>query len=160
MEEQIKDYLEKHKIKYVFHSHPAVFTCEEAEVHCKHVPGLACKNLFLKDKKSGKVYLVSVPAKKRVDLKALAAKLGEKHLSFGSAQRLKEYLNLEPGSVSPLGLLNDKKKEVIYIIDKKLWDVDIVNFHPNINTSSLEMKREDFRKYVDSLEQKVKIIEL
>ena len=159
MEEKIKEYLDQHNIKYVFHSHPAVFTCEDAELHC-NVPGLTCKNLFLKDKKSKKVYLVSAPAKKRVDLKALALKLGEKHLSFGSAERLKEYLNLDPGSVSPLGLLNDAKKEVVYIIDKELWDADIVNFHPNINTASLELKKEDFHKYVETLEQEVKIVEI
>lgn len=159
MNKQIKEYLEKNKIKYEYFEHPAVFTCEEAEVHCKHVPGIPWKNLFLRGKKSNKLFLVSLPAYKKGDLKKLGELLNEKHLSFASAEQLKEILNLEPGSVSPFGLLNDKEKKVKYLIDQELWDADIVNFHPNINTASIALKKADFHKYVKSLENEVKVID-
>src|SRR3990167_345763 len=111
MEEQIKDYLEKHKIKYVFHEHPAVFTCEEAEVHCKHVPGLAVKNLLLKSDK-GQFFLVVLPAHKKLDMNQIKKLLEVKKLRFASAEDLMRLMKLEPGSVTPIGLINDKNKEI------------------------------------------------
>lgn len=154
-----EQFLQSQQIAYTLHEHPAVYTCEDAAVHCKNIPGLACKNLFLKGRNS-RYFLVIVPATKRIDLKKFAKIVGEAKVSFASAETLKEKLHLEPGSVSPLGLLNDTEKSVEVYIDKALAEAEIVGFHPNRNTATLELSKEMFHKFLGLLEQKVHIIEL
>ncbi len=153
----VEQFLQSKDIQYVLHEHPAVFTCEEAEEHCADIPGMACKNLFLKGKKTGKFFLIVMPAQKRADLKSISDKIGEK-ISFASAEALKEKLMLEPGSVSPFGLLNDQNAEVGVYVDKDLYDADIVSFHPNRNTASLELTREMFHKFLETIEHEFHII--
>jgi len=159
MHNTIETFLKNHGIAYERFEHPAVFTCEEAEVHCKHVPGMACKNLFLKDKGSGAFYLVTLPAGKRMDLKALGKRLGTNKLTFGNADALRAHLGLEPGSVSPLGLLNDIEKSVRYLIDREVWESrDGLNIHPNINTASLFFSGDAFHALVKALEHPYEVI--
>ena len=101
----VEQFLQSHHIEYILHEHPAVFTCEEAEKHCVNVPGLAGKNLFLRSEKSARYFLVVLPAAKRADLKKVAEMVGERRISFANADILREKLGLEPGSVSPFGLI-------------------------------------------------------
>lgn len=154
-----EDYLKSHQIDYTLHEHPAVFTCEEAEIHCAHIPGLDCKNLFLKNKKGRRYFLVILPANKRADLTEIAAIVDEKKLSFASAERLKEKLGIEPGSVSPFGLINDEKKQVEVFVDQQVYNSELVSFHPNRNTASLELSGEMFRKYLQSIGHQFKLVQ-
>ncbi|MBI2485023.1 prolyl-tRNA synthetase associated domain-containing protein [Candidatus Uhrbacteria bacterium] len=157
MEEALA-FLNAHNISFERFDHPAVFTCEEAEVHCKHVPGMACKNLFLKDKGTGRFFLVTLPADKRMDLKVLGKHLGTNKLTFGSADELRARLGLEPGSVSPLGLLNDHEHSVRYLVGRDVWGcADGLNIHPNQNTVSLFFSREAFRALVGALQNPYEI---
>lgn len=96
------------------------------------------------------MYLVVVQAEKRVDLKGLAKKLEESKLSFGSPERMMHYLGLTPGSVSPFGLINDEEHLVHAIIDTDLLAQERVGFHPNVNTATLVLSSEDFKKYLAS----------
>ena len=153
----IKEYLEKLKIKFEVFTHPPVYTCEEAEKHTKNIKGIHSKNLFLKDKKSKKFYLVILPASEKIDLKKLGEKLNNK-LKFASESDLKQILNLTAGSVSPLGLINDSTNKVEVIIDAKVWNSKYVSFHPNINTETIELNKESFHKYIKSLKNNLKII--
>ena len=105
----------------------------------------------MKEKKSRRFYLVVISANKRIDLKALGSKLNNK-IKFANAEDLKKILDLEPGSVSPFGLINDKEHIVKVIIDRDIWDAELVNFHPNINTETVELTKEGFRKYIKSLD--------
>src|SRR3989338_807524 len=134
----VEKYLQDNQIKYVLHEHPAVYTCEEAEKFCGDIPGLACKNLLLKDKKGRRYFLIVLPAEKRADLKQIGKTVGEKRVCFAHAEALEEKLGLEPGAVSPFGLLNDKNLDVEVFIDEEVYNADIVSFHPNRNTASLE----------------------
>lgn len=154
----VEEYLQDNQIKYVLHEHPAVYTCEEAEKHCGDIPGLACKNLLLKDKKGRRYFLIVLPAEKRADLKGIGKTVGESKVSFASPEALKEKLGLEPGAVSPFGLLNDKNHEVEVYVDEKVYNADIVSFHPNRNTASLELTGEMFRKFLQAIENKVHVI--
>lgn len=97
----IERFLRSNGIDFVLHEHPAVYTCEEAEKYCGDIPGLSCKNLFLRNKKHDRYFLVILPATKKADLKKLSEAAGEK-LTFASPEELKDKLGLEPGSVSPL----------------------------------------------------------
>jgi Ala-tRNA(Pro) deacylase len=176
MDLKLKSYLEKHDIKYKIHNHPPVFTVEEADkVKQKTIHVLHTKNLFLKDENK-KFYLVSMYAYRKLDLKSLKEKLQAKpeassearfrdskgisikKLSFASPQQLKEYLNSTPGSVSIFGLIN--AKAVHLILDKQVWQAPIVGFHPNINTSTLELTHENLEKFYNSLKSQKEILDL
>ncbi|MEA3329946.1 MAG: YbaK/EbsC family protein [Nanoarchaeota archaeon] len=99
-----------------------------------------------------------MPEDKPLDINQLGEKLGDK-LKFANEENLKEILNLTPGSVSPFGLINDKEHKSIIVIDKEIWESDFVSFHPNVNTETLELSKNGFHKYVESLENEFKIIE-
>ncbi|NCS71885.1 MAG: prolyl-tRNA synthetase associated domain-containing protein [Candidatus Magasanikbacteria bacterium] len=147
----VEQYLEDNHISYIMHEHPAVYTCEEAETHCGNIPGLACKNLLLKDQKGKRYVLVVLPATKRADIKKISETIGEKKMSFASAEAVKEKLGLEPGSVSPFGLLNDPHHEIELCIDQDVSNAEIVSFHPNRNTASIELTGDMFKKFLQTL---------
>jgi len=142
--------LEDLHIAYVRHAHSAVFTVDEAEKYDRQLGAGASKNLFLRNKKETAYYLIIVQSRTRVDLKKLATELGESKLSFGSPEKMFELLGLTPGSVSPFGLINDKDNIVTVIIDNGLVKHKTVGFHPNINTATLVISSEDFKKYLSS----------
>ncbi len=147
-EQKVYDILEELEISYTKHEHPPVYTVEEAEQHWENITGAHCKNLFLRNKKGKNHYLVIAKSEKRVDLKALTSRLGEDRLSFASPERMMRYLGLEPGAVSPFGLLNDRENAVAVIIDQELKEASHVNFHPNVNTATVGIKFTDFEKFL------------
>jgi len=155
---KVIEFLEKNNIEYILHEHPAVFTCEEAEKYCTNVPGIAWKNLLLRNKKGKRNFLVVLPAKKQVDLKKFTKLVEESKISFGSNERLKKFLWLEPWSVSPFGLINDINKIVEVYIDRDIYESEIVNFHPNVNTASLELSKDMFRKFLNVIEHEINVI--
>ena len=108
----IYEFLEKNKVEYERHDHEAVFTVEESKQLSPELDGASTKNLFLRDKKGSRHFLVTVPEDKQVDLKALSGKLDSSRLSFASPERLKMHLGIEPGSVSLLALANDYDNKV------------------------------------------------
>jgi len=135
-------------ISYVRHEHPPVFTVDEAERHWGSITGAHCKNLFLRNKKGNRHYLIILESSKNADLKALTKQLGEDRLSFASEERLRRYLGLEAGAVSPFGLINDSNKEVQVVVDRDLKTVQRVNFHPNVNTATVGIDFADFEKFL------------
>jgi Ala-tRNA(Pro) deacylase len=147
-EEKVYEVLRKLGIAYVKHEHPPVYTVDQAEQYWEDIEGTHCKNIFLRDKKGKRHYLVILLSSKKADLKALERQLGEARLSFASPERLMRYLGLEPGAVSPFGLINDSKKEVQVIIDRDLRRAEIVNFHPNVNTATVGIDFTDFEKFL------------
>jgi len=148
VEREVLEALDGLGISYIRHEHPAVFTVEEAERYWGGLQGAHCKNLFLRNNRGNRHYLVIAEASRRIDLKALNMKLAEDRLSFASPERLMKYLGLGPGSVSPFGLIHDKGREVRVIVDAELRNAAGVNFHPNINTSTLGLSFSDFEKFL------------
>lgn len=157
----IKEYFKDRAIQYTVFAHAPVFTVEEAKRERLHekIRGVQCKNLFLKERKSRRFYLLVAPEHKKVDLKLFGESIGDS-IKFANEQDLKEYLGVTPGAVSPFGLINDRDHKVQLIIDKEVWDAQFVSFHPNINTETLELSGIDFHKYVESLSNELKIIEV
>lgn len=160
MDATLSTWLKSNDIHYVLHEHKAVFTVAEAKSVTSHIPGLHCKNLFLKYSKDNLYFLVSLPAEKPIKLLELSKLLGVKKLSFAKESVLKEILGLEAGSVSPLGLLNDNENIVQYIVDKEVWNADLVCFHPNINTETLELKQDQFHKIIKLMGNHFEIIQI
>jgi Ala-tRNA(Pro) deacylase len=125
----------------------------------KDIDALHTKNLFLRDQKKENYYLVVMGAHDRLDLKSLARVLYTKKLSFASEKDLMKYLGLTPGSVSPFGLINDVDAEVDLYVQKKVLDADFVGFHPNLNTATLRLSKEMFKKFLDSVSHKVNLLQ-
>jgi len=153
-------WLEEKGVEYILHTHPAVFTAAEAKIHCSFIPGLHCKNLFLKEKAKDNYYLVTIPAEQRLDIKSLKQKLNCSHLTFANERDLENFLGLTKGAVSPLGLVNDKDNRVIYVVEESVWTSDIVSFHPNINTETLELSQIAFHLLIKNTENSIKIVKL
>jgi Ala-tRNA(Pro) deacylase len=147
----IYDVLEALHIPFIKIDHPAVFTVEEASKVKMKIDAGECKNLFLRNRKGDAHYLFVVESTRPVDLKKLAAHLGEKSLSFASPERLMQHLAVTPGSVSPFALINDTDHVVRVLIDSGLFQHEKIGFHPNINTATLIVSRDDFKKFLDSL---------
>lgn len=101
------------------------------------------KNLFVRDDKKNNYYLIIVKGDKRVDLKVFRKKYHTKHLSFAKEEELLSILNLTSGSVSPLGLLNDKEKKTIFFIENYFEDNSLIGIHPNDNTATIWLKAKD-----------------
>jgi Ala-tRNA(Pro) deacylase len=145
---KVYEALDRLGISYKRHEHPPVFTVEQAVLHWRDIEGAHCKNLFVRNKPGRRHYLIIAEHLKPVDLPALAKKLGDSRLSFASEERLRRYLGLNPGEVSPFGLLEDDNREVIVIIDAGLRNATCVSFHPNVNTATITISYSDFEKFL------------
>jgi Ala-tRNA(Pro) deacylase len=143
-------WLDEQAIAHRTVDHPAVFRVEEGHDIKAGMPGAHSKNLFLKDKK-GRLWLVSAAQHTTVDLKRLDKVIGSARLSFGNAELLEETLGVKPGSVTAFGLINDPDQGVTFVIDRRLWDADIVNFHPLNNTATTAVDQANFRKVMTEL---------
>lgn len=156
----IEQYLEDHNIVYDRYEHAPVFTVEEAEVTCAHVPGIRCKNIFVRTKKKDRLILVTLPARKSLDLGVLAEKLGTKKLGLATQDDLKRFLNVEPGAVSPLGLINDTEVRTEFVVDGEVHNAKRISVHPNRHDVSLVLTKDMFARYLATLKQKVTVQEL
>ena len=159
-ENEVYKILNELKIEYDIHVHPAVYTIEEAEKYTDGMKGARVKNLFLRNGKGNCHYLLIVNHDKKINLKLLSESLGEKRLSFASENRLKKYLSVSAGSVSPLGLINDKNNEVFVVFDKELTGYDFINAHPNINTKTLTMKFQDLQRVINYIGNEYSIMQI
>ncbi|NKB42941.1 MAG: prolyl-tRNA synthetase associated domain-containing protein [Alphaproteobacteria bacterium] len=127
--------------------HPPAFTVEDGETFVGHLPGVHVKNLFLCDAKK-KMWLVTVPWDRPVDLKALPPFIESKRLSFGSADRLLRTLGVTPGSVSPFCVINDPCASVQVVLDAWMMDQELINAHPLINSKTTTIGPTDLLKFM------------
>jgi len=144
----LDDLLRRLGIEAPRYEHPAVMTVAESERCVPSLPGAKTKNLFLRDKKGARHFLVTVPAHRPVDFAVLGAALDAGRLGFASAARLQRCLGVTPGSVSLLALINDADGAVEFVIDRKLWEADAVQAHPLVNTATLVLAHEDLARFL------------
>jgi len=137
-------------ISFSRHEHPAVATVEEARHHWADIDATHCKNLFLRNQKGNRHYLVVLIASKTADLRGVADQIGDGKLSFASAERLMTHLGLTPGSVSPFGLINDSAHAVRVVLDRDLKAATRLSFHPNINTVTFTIAAPDFTRFLEA----------
>lgn len=147
-------------IPYERHEHAAVFNAEDAAKFWDPIPGVQCKNLFLRNKKGDKHYLVVLEISKRADLKEIVKLVGDDRLSFGSPERLMAELGLTPGSVSPFGLINDTDGSVRVLIDQDLKGAGRLIFHPNINTASVVVSWADLERFFATRRNSVRLVRI
>jgi len=158
--EKVYEALDGMGIRYEKYEHPPVFTSEEAAEHWSPIKATQVKNLFLRNKKGNRQYLVILEISKQADLRELAKIIGDDRFSFGSAERLMTTFGVTPGSVSPFGLLHDGSRDVRVIVDQDLRSADKLIFHPNLNTASVTISVADFERFLATRPNVVKWMKL
>jgi Ala-tRNA(Pro) deacylase len=137
-------------IAYRSHTHPPVFTVEEAKALRGTLPGAHVKNLFLRDKKK-RIWLVTALEEREIDLKALKRRLGAQgSLSFGSAELLFEVLGVKPGAVTPFGVVNDRAGAASVVLDKGVLQNGPVNAHPLRNDMTTTVSPEGLLRFLEA----------
>ena len=159
-QQKVVDTLKSLGIEFDIHFHPPIPTIEEAINYWKEFDSTHCKNLFFRNHKGNKHYLVLFECMHQMDIHDLEHRLHQGKLSFASEARMDKYLGLKPGSVSPFGLINDEEHHVHVFIDQNLHNAERLSFHPNDNTATIVIKNEDFIKFLDAMGNSYEFVEL
>ena len=159
-EKKVYEFLEKIHVKYEKYEHPAVFTCEEADMYTSGLKGVHTKNLFLRNKKGNRHYLVVMKEDKTLNVKQFGEKISDKNLSFASPERMMKYLDLTPGAVSIFGIINDTENNVKVYIDADIMKEEFINSHPNVNTATLVYSVKDMVKFLNESGNEYEMIEI
>ena len=161
MKNEIKQHLDKLNITCQYFTHEPVTSVDRGKEIYAHegIEGIHVKNLFLRNKKGSQHYLLTVMADKEIDLKKISELVEDRKLGFASEDRLWKYLEIKPGSVSPLALVNDTERHVKVVFDEDIFKNDKIHIHPGINSQSVVMDTKDLQMYVESLSYEIFYIE-
>lgn len=145
LEKELRCYelLDSLGLEYYYVDSPAANTMEDCEAVDRALDCLICKNLFLCNRQKTQFYLLMMPANKPFKTKDLSAQINSSRLSFGDAEFMEKFLDITPGSVSILGLMNDKECKVRLLVDEDVLKNESLGCHPCINTTSLRIKTAD-----------------
>lgn len=146
---QVYEILNQLEIAFDYYEHPPVPTVKEAQLYWKDIEATHCKNLFFRNHKGNKHFLVLLEFYQTLAIKDLETKLKQGKITFASDERMMKHLGLTPGSVSPFGLINDQSNHVHVFIDENLKHSQKISFHPNINTASLVIPYEGFINFLN-----------
>jgi putative RNA 2'-phosphotransferase len=152
-------FLDGHAIPYTRIAHPAVFTCEEAARYRSEMPGLESKNLLLQDEQQA-LYLVMTSCQKRLNFRALQDTLGVERLRFASHDLLWKSLQLIPGSVTVLGLVNDPEHRVALLVDAEYWPAPAYLCHPLVNTATLVLEHEALMRFLSITGHEPRLVDM
>lgn len=159
--QEIYDFIKNKNIWYEITEHQAVFNMEELSKIKLPYPEYDAKNLFVRDDKKRNYYLITIKGNKKIDLKKIQQQNNTRRLSFTSKEDLLNIMNLYPGSVTPLGLLNDQELKVIFYLDEELLrNKQIIGVHPNDNTATIWLKVPDLIKIIKEHGNQVNIIKM
>lgn len=158
--ERVLSYLNDKNIKYTWYEHCEAPTIEIARTQWRDDGSKHCKNLFFRNHKGNRHYLVVLDCEQELDIHDLEHRLHQGKLSFASPQRMERYLGLQPGSVSPFGLINDTENHVHLFLDKNLQNHNSLSFHPNDNHATVVISRDEFMRYLNDVGNSYEFIEL
>jgi len=147
-------------IPFEYHEHPPTPTVEEARKYWTDSETTYCKNLFFRNHKGNRHYLVVMECSQDLNIHELEKRLNQGKISFASEQRMQKYLGLQAGAVSPFGLINDRENHVYVFFDKQLKQAQKISFHPNDNRVSLIIPAAGFWKFMDRTGNKYEFIDL
>ncbi|HRQ30237.1 MAG TPA: prolyl-tRNA synthetase associated domain-containing protein, partial [Saprospiraceae bacterium] len=147
-------------IPFEYHEHPPAPTIEEAAKYWVNLDATHCKNLFFRNHKGNKHYLVILECSQDLNIHDLEKRLRQGKISFASPERMMKYLGLTPGSVSPFGLIHDKDSHVHVFLDKNLQKSRTISFHPCINTASLIVSYADFIRFLEHMGNTFEYVEM
>ncbi len=146
--EKVLNYLDSNSLEYTWYTHDEAPTIEIARQYWRKDGSKHCKNLFFRNHKGNRHYLVVLDCERDLDIHELEKRLHQGKLSFASPQRMEKYLGLTPGSVSPFGLINDTENHVHLFLDENLRNETALSFHPNDNHATVVISQETFRRYL------------
>ncbi len=146
--EKVLEILDELNIDYDIHEHPPVPTVEEALPYWDKIDASHCKNLFFRNHKGNRHYLVILRHDRLLNIRDLEQRLKQGKISFASPKRMEKYLGLSGGSVSVFGLINDSENHVHLFLDEALGKAEKITFHPNDNTSTLVISRSSFLAFL------------
>ena len=147
-------------IPYDYYEHPPAPTIEEARKYWKDIRSAHCKNLFFRNHKGNKHYLVIIEHTHDLSIHDLERRLKQGKLTFASGERMRKFLGVTPGSVTPFGLIHDEAHHVHLFIDENLRRSEKISFHPGINTASLVIAYPDFEKFLHHTKNGFEYLEL
>jgi Ala-tRNA(Pro) deacylase len=150
--------LEALGIPFTCYEHPPIDTAEAGDRYWAGIDATHCKNLFLRNQKGSRHYLVIFNYLKRADLRAVSDQVGDGKLSFASPERLLAHLGVTPGSVSPFALIHDAARHVRVVLDRELKASARISFHPNINTATVVIAFADFLRFLESRKNPVQYV--
>ena len=161
MKEKVLNKLQELNITYKEVEHTPVYTIEDMDnLGNVFENAKICKNLFVRDQKGKRHFLVVLPEEKRAPLADIATKIGSTKLSFASEERLMKYLKLTPGSVTPLAVINDESNEVEVVFDEDLKKEKLLGVHLCVNTATILITPDNLEKYVKESNNKIKYIKI
>ena len=146
--------LNNKNIQHTLHIHDALYTVDDSIQKRGSIPGTHTKNLFLKNKKNN-FFLITCEENDEINLKKISKSLNLGNVSFAKEEYLLKYLGVKPGSVSPFALLNDKNNIVNFFMEKKIYDSQLINFHPLLNDATITIEKTKFIEFM--IEKKIKI---
>jgi Ala-tRNA(Pro) deacylase len=158
--EKVLHLLEQLNITIEIYEHKPLPTIETAMEVWKDIDSTHCKNLFFRNHKGNRHYLVILESNHTLDIRDLEQRLKQGKISFASQKRLSKYLGVTAGSVSPFGLINDPENHVHVFLDQQLLNSTKISFHPNVNTASVVIDFRDFRRYLDYTGNTYEFLEL
>ena len=158
--DKVKEYLNIIGIQFKIIEHEPAYTTEEADKYIEGHDGVRTKTMFICNKKKINYYMIIMDDSKRLDINKFKEIVSEKQMKMASEEVLKEKLGIEPGMVSPFGLLNNDEKDVKIYMDKEIITEEIMTFHPNDNTKTLFITTKDLFKYFENIGYEINIIEL
>lgn len=158
--EKVLSYLSDKGIDYTWYTHDEAPTIEIARTQWRNDGSKHCKNLFFRNHKGNRHYLVVLDCEQDLDIHDLEHRLHQGKLSFASPQRMERYLGLQPGSVSPFGLINDQESHVHLFLDANLRNHNSLSFHPNDNHATVVISQSEFMRYLESVGNSYEFIEL
>ena len=157
---RVFEFLDAHEITYEVYFHPASPTIEIAKQYWRNDGSVHCKNLFFRNHKGNRHYLVCFDCDQDMAIHDLEHRLHQGKLSFASPQRMERYLGLEPGSVSPFGLINDEENHTHLFLDKNLEGAESLSFHPNDSRGTVVISKAEFLRYLEAVGNSWEFVEL
>ena len=161
MRDTVINKLHELNITYKEVTHTPVYTIEDMDNLGNVFEGAKiCKNLFVRDQKGKRHFLIVVPEEKRVPLSEVTTKIGSTKLSFASEERLMKYLKLTPGAVTPLAVINDENNDVVVVLDEELKNSALLGVHPCVNTATILLTPDNLERYIKESNNKIKYINI
>ena len=157
---KVSAFLDERGFVYDWYEHPEAPTIAIAKAHWRQDGSKHCKNLFFRNHKGNRHYLVVLDCEQDLDIHDLEQRLRQGKLSFASPPRMEKYLGITPGSVSPFGLINDTENHVHLFLDANLQKYDLYSFHPNDNRATVVISKEEFSRYLQEVGNTFEYIEM
>ncbi len=157
---KLYELLKQLEITFDYYEHPPVPTVEEAAIYWKDIEATHCKNLFFRNHKGNRHYLVILEYSHSLAIRDLEQRLKQGKLTFASPDRMMRFLGVTPGSVSPMGLINDREHHVHLFLDEQIKTSKTISFHPCINTASIVISYSDFIRFLEHLGNSYEYVQL